>query len=542
MKNPKQQLRLQLAGSDTRTFHCIHCGQEIRIAYDLQATRADCPSCHRPITSPPPPTITSLAMDETRQLVVSSRALIGLSLMIGCIGAVVGYFVLWPAYQSPTNRMYTSKLGFASVKRMLGKPFEVTTETVSVQNFETRFIGEGTLMSTPFMVPIVPMSKVIKVHVEEGDFVKKGALLVELDSSKASIKVGSAKLAIKTAAAERSRVEAGSAYVLAQERPEKDRINLDTAAAVAARSTEKLKTYQELYKRGIIARTKLLDAEKEDLTIRNQLQLAEFNSKMSKEGTPHSVSIAENAVQNAEQALDHRLEELEDYKVYAPADGIIERVLIREGEYNQDSGKPGFVIASGLYFEAHLDQSCLSHLKEGMSSEILLEAYAGHALKAEVDRIIPLVTYNQGGPETNRPMRPRGTGAPEWPATFKARLELKEGRHSSKLAPGMTGFARITARREAIAVRRSAVQALAAGKGLVHKIHPSGERTVEAVSLGQVSGDYIELVDGILLAESVIIDGHETLQPDDNIKVVAHREEAPAALAHSNVPVRAYLP
>ena len=103
-----------------------------------------------------------------------------------------------------------------------------------------------------------------------------------------------------------------------------------------------------------------------------------------------SVVIAESAVWEAELALKHRLHELKDYQIYSIADGRIERCLVHEGEYNQDPGKPGFVIASGAWFEANFDQGAFRRLKVGDRAEVRLESAAKRVLigKVIVDQLV----------------------------------------------------------------------------------------------------------------------------------------------------------
>ena len=134
-----------------------------------------------------------------------------------------------------------------------------------------------------------------------------------------------------------------------------------------------------------------------------------------------------------------RENELEDYTSRSPADGIVERVLVHAGEYNQDPGRPAVVIASGLWFECYLDQTALGRVKVGDDVEVRLAAYQDHLFHGSITHVRPLVNFSLGGPETNRPMRPLGTGSPEWPSTFSVRIELESDGYL--IVPGLTGYA-----------------------------------------------------------------------------------------------------
>ncbi|NNC90259.1 MAG: HlyD family efflux transporter periplasmic adaptor subunit, partial [Akkermansiaceae bacterium] len=336
----------------------------------------------------------------------------------------LGWFVLRPAYLDTNSRFYTSKLGYPSLLRKAGKPLPVGAASAQVREFRHAVMGEGTCASEPILVPAIPMARVIRVTVNAGEVVEEGQVLAELDTTRARIKRESAKLAVSTAQAELERVRAGSAYVLAQERPEVETINLAAEEERAALAREKVERFRSAERRGVVSRAKLLEIETEFTEAERSLAQTRLAKRMAEAGVAQSLLIAENAVRDAQEALEHREAELEDYVVRAPAAGVIERVLIHEGEYNQDSGKPAFIIASGLWFEACFDQSDFALVREGQEAEVRLAAYAGEVFAGTVRRIVPVVSFNQGGPEISRPLRPRGTGSPEWAATFKVRVEF----------------------------------------------------------------------------------------------------------------------
>ena len=94
---------------------------------------------------------------------------------------------------------------------------------------------------------------------------------------------------------------------------------------------------------------------------------AKVDEGMANAGLPKSKEIAQNAENECPGVLLGQRElELSYCTVTAPAAGTIDRVLIRSGEYNQVTGNSGLIIASGLWFEANLDQRALADLHEGM--------------------------------------------------------------------------------------------------------------------------------------------------------------------------------
>jgi hypothetical protein len=235
-----------------------------------------------------------------------------------------------------------------------------------------------------------------------------------------------------------------------------------------------------------------------------------------------SLVVGESAVLEAELALKHRLHELKEYQVYSIADGRLERCLVHEGEYNQDPGKPGFMIASGAWFEANFDQGAIRRVNVGDHADVRLEAMPERTAAGEVTWINSFVNYDLGGPESTRPIRPMGTGSPEWPATFIVKITMEPVKEMPIL-PGMTGFAMIRAQSEVLCIHRQAVFAITAGKGLVYLV--DGDQFLpREVTLGVLDGDYIEVREGLHVDNEVLLDGYQVLKPGDRIRVTPSTE------------------
>jgi multidrug efflux pump subunit AcrA (membrane-fusion protein) len=144
----------------------------------------------------------------------------------------------------------------------------------------------------------------------------------------------------------------------------------------------------------------------------------------------------------------------------------------------------------------------------------------GRVISGRVSRIVPFVSYNLGGPETTRPVRPLGTGSPEWPATYAVRVDISDDPkvRSRPLINGLTGFGKVTLSTHAAAVPRSAVISMSGEKGMVYVVR--GDRfEPREVEVGIVDGEWSEIRDGLAPDEEVIVDGHFALMPDDRVTV-----------------------
>lgn len=448
---------------------------------------------------------------------------------VGALGIALTIFMLVPSYKDPASRMYTSGMGYGAMKRKMGLPFEVTAARVRRKEVEIPYLGEGLITGAPIRLAMIPMALVHRVHVQEGDYVRKGQLLLELDASEAVRKLQSAELELRTAQAELRRVEVGSTYVLAQERPEHDRLKIAQTKEQIRLLQEKLAAERSMFKRGLIAKTSLVESERALVDAQAQLKENEFFSKMSNQGVGYSQEIARNAVLDAQANVDYRKSQLANYKLFAPEDGMVSAVLVREGEFNSDMGKPAFLLTCGMWFEGYFDQAVLSRIREGQQAEIYLEAYAGEKFFARVSKVISEVTFASGGPEIGRPMRPRGTGAPEWAATFRVRFEFDESvqpRRPGDLTIGMTGNVRIETRSEALVIPRNGVLSVAASRALVtvpladDPAEITTDWTQQPIKLGYVGHDWAEVKEGLEEDDIVLVKGHRIIREGDAIQIV----------------------
>ena len=171
------------------------------------------------------------------------------------------------------------------------------------------------MRSEPIQVPVIAMSRILRVHARPGDIVKRGQLLVELDSSRIQIKVNAAKAQLKTAEAEYARTKIGSAYILEKERPERDRIRLHAATKEVAIRTELDGLYTELSQEGLMSREATLLKRLENSDALTKLKEAELALDVAEDGRQHSLEIAEAAIEDAKLAVAYREDELRDYKV-----------------------------------------------------------------------------------------------------------------------------------------------------------------------------------------------------------------------------------
>ncbi|WP_169977133.1 efflux RND transporter periplasmic adaptor subunit [Tautonia rosea] len=454
--------------------------------------------------------------ESLRDLLRRNGGLVALGMITVALSTALLILAIMPRYQDPAARLYTSKLGYAGIARKLGKPFPVSAATVQHLPLTTTYQGEGMTRSEPIQVPLIPLGTIQKIHADLGDPVTKGQVLVEIDPRRAQVKINAAQAAITIALGELERTELGSSYILAQERPALERIRHKYAELRAQVNNEIMAMNVELLRRNASNRKNLLLDSLSQLEAMADLELENVSLGMAEAGAEASVRIAKAKIEEAKLALQHRELELEDYTVRSPADGVVERLLVHEGEYNQDPGKPAMLLASGVWFEARMDQTSIGRFSPGTPAAVHLESYPGQPIPGTVTKILPVVTYDLGGPEATRPIRPLGTGAPEWPSTFGVQITL----HTEELliVPGLTGFARIESTHAGPSIPNAALVARSGRTAFVY-VADGDQRKTKEVVIGASAGGYTEIQAGLEPGQIVLIDGYQILETGDSVQI-----------------------
>jgi hypothetical protein len=347
--------------------------------------------------------------------------------------------------------------------------------------------------------------------------VKKGELLAEIDSRKGRLAAETARLAFLTASAELKRVRIGTVILENREQPERAAIDVKALESQVAILHEEAAAREKLFEQSLVTKQQLLESQRILAETEQALGAAQLSLQTSVPGKSESERIAANGMQTTTLQWQEALEELNDYRVVAPVDGIVDRVLVHAGEFNTLPGSTALVIEAGLWFDGYFDQSAVGQFERGAVAEVHLAAHPEATFTGHVAFVNPIVRYSTGGPETGQqPVRAIGAGAPEWPATFQTRVELEPDAVAT-LVPGLTGFVRVTLERTSVAVPQGAVTSMSAGSGVIFAVH-GGEWQVKRARYGAANDGWTEIVDGVAPGDKVIVEGQLALEPGDRIR------------------------
>ncbi len=279
------------------------------------------------------------------------------------------------------------------------------------------------------VAPQVP-GRVVQVDVAEGQSVRAGDLLFALDPRpfehrvqllEARLALATARIAqldheLAAATAERRRLEAESAYA--------DLVNRQEEQIFRAQSTTE-RRYQEALRKSEAGRAAVAKAAGDEARV-----VAALAARV---GDRHA-AVAEAEAELAEARL-----ELEYAKIYAPCDGIVTDLQLRDGDYARVGEAVLSVIDTRRWVViAHFREECLANLRPGQPALVAFQADPGRLLPARVRWIGWGVGQGQGVPSGRLPMV---ESPPSWiprSQRFQVRLELDRP-DAIPLRVGMTG-------------------------------------------------------------------------------------------------------
>jgi len=343
-------------------------------------------------------------------------------------------------------------------------------------------------------------AKIIRLHVEEGDWVEKGALLVELERGRLEAAVDSAEANLRVA-------QSGANVA---------RENLGKAEKDLSRS-------QDLFR----------------ANLETQAQLHAMHAQAEADRARHDAAL--DQVEQARANLKQLQDDLAKTKIYAPMAGTISKLEKEVGEIALGSQFQEDVILEisnleGMEAQVQVDENDIVSVSIGDAATIEVDALPNVVLKGEVTEIANTATLT-------------GSGTTDQKTEFEVKITITDP--LPELRPGMTASADIvTDVREnalgvpiqAVAVRTSEQLGAKAGDGekawqpdkdgfveLVFVVH-DGKAEARPVKTGIQSDTHIEIVDGLSEGETIVVGSYRAISRDlEDGKEVVLADAAPAA-------------
>lgn len=254
----------------------------------------------------------------------------------------------------------------------------VAAEPVKARDLEAVVSASGKLQAKRFVnMSAVQMGRVTRLAVEEGDRVKAGQFLLQIDPNilRGTVQRGEAAVAGARSGLEQAKVAVATAQA-----------NLSLARDQANRQ-------RELWKEGLTTR-ETLDQAESMLKVRE----TELEARQSE------VQSREHMIQQETAALNTSRYNLDQVTLVAPFDGIVTRRNIEEGENvvvgtMNNAGTQLLTVADMSIVEAELevDETEIPSVKIGQPAKVTIDALPGETFPGKVTEIgnSPLQTAAQ---------------------------------------------------------------------------------------------------------------------------------------------------
>jgi HlyD family secretion protein len=247
--------------------------------------------------------------------------------------------------------------------------------------------------------------EVLKFKYEEGDRIKKGQLLLQLDKSDEIRSVARSKtdLASATAKLNKAKTALLSQKTKYQTTLKSAESQVLEAEANLEESEDKLKRQEDLFQKKFASREALQGAQTAFKVNQENLIQARSNVQAAKdtihdiEVKKHEIDLARSEVQRAKIALAEAKERLDETEIFAPISGVLIEKLVEQGQIissgisNVSGGTTLANLAdlSRLFIIADVDETDIGSVEINQQVKITADAYPGKTFTGKVQRISP---------------------------------------------------------------------------------------------------------------------------------------------------------
>src|SRR5438270_324759 len=420
----------------------------------------------------------------------------------------------------------------------------VTVQTGKAQNQDLAALvtASGEIMPKTYVnVGANAFGKITHLYVKEGDRVKKGQLLAQLENVQSSADVAATRASLEAAQTDAIAAEAGYKTALA---------DLNRAKADAERTKLDWQRAQGLYQEALIAKAEF--DSRQNAWLGADAGLAQANARVAQ--SKAQVDSAERRVTQTRANLTRVADVLQKTTYEAPFDGVITNLPVREGEtvvigIQNSPGSTLMTIAdmSVITAEVKVDETDIVNVKLGQPAEVSIDAIPKKVFNGKVTEIGNNAIVRSSGLSTSQQ-----TTASEEAKDFKVVVTLSDA--PVDLRPGLSTTAKITTatRSNALSIliqaltlrTKDQIEAQNNPPGSVHAAEPAakdvaskGKRDDEVqgvfvirnkkamfvpVTTGIMGTTDIEVVDGLKEGDEMITGSYKvlrTLRPGSSVKV-----------------------
>lgn len=382
-------------------------------------------------------------------------------------------------------------------------------------------------------VGFLSSGRVAKVHVQVGTPVKKGQVLMELDTTDLEFALKTAKTNLASAQASLEQTKANLEFALrnAQSNLESSKAALEAAKNKNAQNANQIivakaqldkatialeqaqGAYNRIAWRGDVSMTTQA-AELQRATIDYQSALANYNMTLAtindsalkaaqtaydkdvvaleqaKRNLDTQLRTAQATVEKDQIAVEQAQRNIERARLLAPFDGVVSAVNFSAGD-SAGTGTAVIVVdLSTLQVKVNIAEVDVAKIKIGQTAQITLDALPGKTYTATISAIGPVATITQG--------------VVNYPVT--AVITNNDG----AVKPGMTANLAITVDRRDNVLLVPARAVRTQGNQRTVTVLYKGLQIAVPVTLGLTNDQFAEITGGLLEGDQVIIQSTQT--------------------------------
>jgi len=247
--------------------------------------------------------------------------------------------------------------------------------------------ASGTIESVNVTVSSKAAGQIKRLLVDEGDRVKKGDVLVEIDHDLLDIQIRQAEANVDFANAQLRLLQSGSRQEDIKQTEDllkQSKINLDQS------KTDKDRM-EFLYSSNSVTKKQLEDAQ-----TKYNLNLSQYNAskenlqKIKNLARPQEIEQSKANLRKNVAALELLKQNLEDCKVIAPVDGIISKKYVEAGEMvNQNSSLLKLSNLETVDLMIYVNEEELGKVKLNQKADITVDTYKDKVYNGKIIFISP---------------------------------------------------------------------------------------------------------------------------------------------------------
>ncbi len=364
-------------------------------------------------------------------------------------------------------------------KQTKSDPVPVTVDKVrKVQERETIFVsGTVSTPDSPAVVSFLVSGKVIFVGPREGEYVRKGQVLAQIDPT-------DFRLSVKNAEAQKGKAHAALEKATNSARPEE----LEQARIAYERAEDEYRRMKMLYESNSLAPNDFQKFKAAYETAKQQYEQAKAG------GQKEDKELYRAAYDQADAQLQIAAKAFSDATLYAPISGYISKRLIETGD-TAAAGRPVFEIVELDTVEANVGvpETDVHLVRIGQKVSITFPALPNQSFQGAV-RIINV----SADPGTR---------------TYMTRIRVPNPKHVIRI--GMVAEARIVGGKEIsmMTLPGEAIVRDDQGATMVFVYFPEQRRVYsKRVKIGAFRGTEVEIKEGLSGDESIVIAGQDHLR------------------------------